>query len=71
MCGLDKEKENPHLHFGVNVFSFYPGHPVLSPEQMHGITKNLQNRQFGQGLIFLSPHAILMSVVKSSKTKVL
>lgn len=43
MYGLDKEKGNLHLHFGVNAFSFYPDNPVLSPERMHGMMKHLQN----------------------------
>lgn len=35
LYGLDKEKGRPHLHFGVNVFSYHPDTPVLSEEKMH------------------------------------
>ena len=41
--GLDTEERNPHLHFGVNAFSYHPDVPILSTELMHNCLINLQN----------------------------
>lgn len=41
--GVDMEERNPHLHFGINAFSYHPDHPVLTPEFMHSCLENLQN----------------------------
>lgn len=35
LYGLDTVGHSPHLHFGVNAFSYIPGSPVLSREWMH------------------------------------
>ena len=42
MFGLDTEGR-PHLHFGVNAFSYHPDSPVLSEELMHNYLKQLQD----------------------------
>lgn len=42
LFGLDTEQGNPHLHFGVNAFSYHPDHSVLSEEIMHDYLKQLQ-----------------------------
>lgn len=35
LFGLDTEKGRPHLHFGVNAFSYHPDAPVLSKDKMY------------------------------------
>lgn len=42
LYGIDTEKGNAHLHFGINAFSYHPDHPVLSKETMHGYLTQLQ-----------------------------
>ena len=34
---------NPHLHFGVNAYSYHPDHPVLSEEKMQDYLILLQS----------------------------
>lgn len=34
----------PHLHFGVNAFSYHPEASVLTPEIMQNCLKHIQNR---------------------------
>jgi len=43
LYGLDTDKGNPHLHFGVNVFSFYPDTPILSREKMYDYLLRIQS----------------------------
>lgn len=31
----------PHLHFGINAFSYHPDIPPLSETEMHGLLENL------------------------------
>ena len=40
--GLDTDEGRPHLHFGVNAFSYHPDIPVLTPESMQDYLTNLQ-----------------------------
>lgn len=54
LYGLDTEKGNPHLHFGVNAFSYHPDHPALSEEIMHVYLEQLQT--------FLQNHYPAMTV---------
>ncbi len=55
LFGVDTEGgSNPHLHFGVNAFSYHPEHPVLSEELMHDYLKQLQ--------IFLQNHYPTMTI---------
>lgn len=42
LYGIDTEKGNTHLHFGVNAFSYHPDHPVLSEEIMLDYLTQLQ-----------------------------
>ena len=41
--GLDLDKGNPHLHFGLNTFSYYPDIPVITPKLMEDFLIYLQN----------------------------
>lgn len=34
LYGLDTEGHAPHLHFGVNAFSYHPDSPILSEERL-------------------------------------
>ena len=43
LFGLDTEQGRPHLHFGVNIFSYHPSHPVLSEEKMLNYLTQLQD----------------------------
>lgn len=43
MFGVDTGQGRPHLHFGVNAFSYHPDSPVLSEELMHNYLEQLQN----------------------------
>jgi len=42
MFGLDTDQGRPHLHFGVNAFSYHPDHSVLSETKMHNYLIQLQ-----------------------------
>lgn len=42
LFGLDIAEGNPHLHFGVNAFSYHPDHPVLSEDGMYTYLTQLQ-----------------------------
>lgn len=42
LFGLDDESRNPHLHFGVNAYSYHPDQPVLSAKKMEFYIKELQ-----------------------------
>lgn len=42
LYGVDTEKGNTHLHFGVNAFSYHPDNPVLSEEIMLDYLTQLQ-----------------------------
>lgn len=37
-------KGTPHLHFGVNAFSYHPDSPILSKEIMDSYLKSIQER---------------------------
>lgn len=39
---VDTEPGNPHLHFGVNAFSYHPDSPVLSEKLMQNYLSQLQ-----------------------------
>lgn len=43
LFGLDTDQGRPHLHFGVNAFSYHPDLPVLSEEKMLNYLTQLQN----------------------------
>lgn len=40
--GLDTDEGRPHLHFGVNAFSYHPEIPVLTPKSMQDYLMYLQ-----------------------------
>lgn len=52
LCALDLLRKGkpciPHLHFGVNAFSYHPDTPALSPELMHNYINEIQNIVTGQ-----------------------
>lgn len=39
---IDTEPGNPHLHFGVNAFSYHPDTPVMSEKLMREYVRQLQ-----------------------------
>lgn len=41
-------KGTPHLHFGVNAFSYHPDSPILSKEILDGYLKNIQEQLYRQ-----------------------
>lgn len=41
LFGLDEKSRNPHLHFGVNAYSYHPDQPVLSAEKMESYIEEL------------------------------
>lgn len=43
LFALDLEGAEPHLHFGVNAFSYHPNAPILSEEIMDNYLKQIQN----------------------------
>lgn len=43
LFGLDTDKKIPHLHFGVNVFSYNPLTPVLDQEKMKEYMLTIQD----------------------------
>ena len=43
LFALDLEGAAPHLHFGVNAFSYHPDIPILSEEIMDCYLKHIQN----------------------------
>lgn len=42
--GLDIDKGKPHLHFGINAFSYHPDTTVLTPEYFQGCLVYWQNK---------------------------
>ena len=42
LCGLDTLGQNPHLHFGVNAFSYNPSIPVLDHNRMKACMAHIQ-----------------------------
>lgn len=47
LYALDTER-TPHLHFGINAFSYHPDSPVLSKEIMDNYLNHLHNLLSGQ-----------------------
>lgn len=43
LFGLDLEGTTPHLHFGVNAFSYHPDTPILSEEIMDYYLRHIQS----------------------------
>ena len=48
LYGLDTEKHGPHLHFGVNAFSYHPDTPILTKEKMRDYLITIQSIIFSQ-----------------------
>lgn len=42
LYGLDTEGHGPHLHLGVNAFSYHPDTPVLTTEKMRAHIVSIQ-----------------------------
>lgn len=51
--GLDTDGHSPHLHFGVNAFSYHPDYPILDDERMHKKMSDIQKflmKKYGMGV---------------------
>ena len=44
LWGVDYSPGTPHLHFGINAFSYHPDIPPLSETEMHGWLEDLRGR---------------------------
>lgn len=48
LFGVDYDKKIPHLHFGMNAFSYRPDIPQLSETEMHGCLVYIQQMLQGR-----------------------